>query len=435
VELEGRPDREALPAATGNRRDESSHNLAMSAARESLVSGRLLLAFACALLVTGITNTFPVFFPPLLAEFGGSRAATASTITLIWLGGALLGPVAGWAVARWNPRAIVSLGLVAAALGFGLGSMAGSLTLFRLAVGVGAGIGVGLTGMVAQAALLADLYVRRRGAAMGIAFAGAMAGYGLAPPCQWMITRFGWRAALASYVVLVAALIPLAWTVLPPRLGTAGRQPAGHAARAGAGVRAIVGAAPFWLLFVVLTMPPIFGGLATTQHALYLTERGFSPGLASAMLGVGGVPAAAGRVLFGLMSDRIGARERASCRSASRSSGSGAFSAWKRRPRRSSRTATSCSSSFPWAPGPQSAPCSSDASRRPRNMGSSSGCSASATASGPPWGLSCRALRLDRLLPPDLRVGARPGRRRRRRPGGVLRDDAGVGRMTTPGSA
>jgi MFS family permease len=72
-------------------------------------------------------------------------------------------------------------------------------------------------------------------------------------------------------------------------------------------VRAIVGAAPFWLLFVVLTMPPIFGGLATTQHALYLTERGFSPGLASAMLGVGGVLAAAGRVLFGLMSDRVGA--------------------------------------------------------------------------------------------------------------------------------
>ena len=105
---------------------------------------------------------------------------------------------------------------------------------------------------------------------MGIAFAGAMAGYGLAPPCQWMITRFGWRAALASYAVLVAALIPLAWTVLPPRLGTAGRQPATHAARAGgSGVRAIVGAAPFWLLFVVLTMPPIFGGLATTQHALY----------------------------------------------------------------------------------------------------------------------------------------------------------------------
>ena len=66
---------------------------------------------------------------------------------------------------------------------------------------MGGGIGVGLTGMVTQAALLADAYVTRRGVAMGIAFSGGMAGYGLAPPCQWVITRFGWRAALAGYAV------------------------------------------------------------------------------------------------------------------------------------------------------------------------------------------------------------------------------------------
>src|SRR6185436_17279305 len=62
-----------------------------------------------------------------------------------------------------------------------------------------------------------------------------------------------------------------------------------------------------WLLFVVMAMPPIFGGLATTQHSLYMTERGFSPDQASAMLGIGGILAATGRVLFGLMADRVGA--------------------------------------------------------------------------------------------------------------------------------
>jgi hypothetical protein len=107
--------------------------------RESLASGRLVLAFACTLLVGGITNIFPVFFPPLLVEFGGSRAATASVITLVWLSGAALGPVAGWAVARWNPRAVVTLGLVAATLGFGGGAAALSLLAFTLAVGVAPG--------------------------------------------------------------------------------------------------------------------------------------------------------------------------------------------------------------------------------------------------------------------------------------------------------
>jgi predicted MFS family arabinose efflux permease len=291
------------------KRDEAriGHNRRVTERPESLISGRLLLAFSCTLLVVGITNTFPVFFPPLLAEFGGSRAATASTITLIWLGGALLGPVAGWAVTRWDPRAIVILGLLAATLGFGLGALARSLPMFTLAVGVGAGIGVGLTGMVAQAALLADVYVRRRGVAMGIAFSGAMAGYGLAPPCQWAITHFGWRAALGGYVVLVSALIPLAWVVLPARLRAAGSPASGRPGGEGRTVRGVIRSAPFWLLLVVLTMPPLFGGLATTQHTLYLTERGFSADQASVLLGIGGVLAASGRVLFGLMADRVGA--------------------------------------------------------------------------------------------------------------------------------
>ena len=31
---------------------------------------------------------------------------------------------------------------------------------------------------------------------------GGMAGYGLAPACQWAITRFGWRAALAGHAAI-----------------------------------------------------------------------------------------------------------------------------------------------------------------------------------------------------------------------------------------
>jgi predicted MFS family arabinose efflux permease len=276
----------------------------VAASRESLVSGRLALAFACAFLVAGITNTFPVFFPPLLDEFGGSRAATASAVTVVWVAGAMLGPVAAWAIARWDPRLTVILGLVAATVGFGLGAIAPSLPLFTLAFGVGGGIGVGLTGMVAQAGLLADAYVRRRGVAMGIAFSGGMAAYGLAPPCQWAITRFGWRGALAAYAVAVAALIPVAWSALPARLGAAA--PA-HPTLDERGVRATVASPSFWLLLTVFTLPPIFGSLATTQHALYLTERGFSAEAASLLLAVGGVLAGSGRVLFGHMADRVGA--------------------------------------------------------------------------------------------------------------------------------
>lgn len=278
----------------------------MTGQAESLASPRLGLAFACMLIVSGLTNTFPVLLPALLDEFGGSRAATASVVTLLWVGGALLGPVTGWLVARWNPRLVVVLGLAAAALGLGLGALAPTLSLFTLAVGVGGGIGVGLTGMVAQAALLADQYVHRRGVAMGIAFSGSMAGYVVAPPVQWLVVRFGWRGALWVYVGAVLVLIAAAAIILPPRLRAGGSAP-GIAPDASRSLQAIARSRPFWILAVLFTTPPLLGYLATTQHALYFAARGYSPAEASLLLGVGGLLAASGRVVFGIMADRVGA--------------------------------------------------------------------------------------------------------------------------------
>ncbi len=174
------------------------------------------------LLVAGITNTFPVFLPALLAEFGGSRAATASTASLLWIGGALLSPVAGYLVARWNPRRLVCLGLAIVAGGHApRAAWPRPCRLFLVAMGIGGGIGLGLTGMTTHAALIADAYVRRRGLATGIAFGGSMAAYALAPPAQWIITHWGWRPAFWCYAAAILALIPWAWRAHPdaPRVG------------------------------------------------------------------------------------------------------------------------------------------------------------------------------------------------------------------------
>lgn len=269
---------------------------------ESLVSARLWVAFATMLLVSGIGNTFPVFFPPLLAEFGGSRAATALTVSLIWICGAVVGPVAGALVDRRDPRLIVAAGILATALGLAGGALAPTLPVFIACVGLGAGIGVGLTGMVTQAAVIADAYTRRRGFATGIAFAGSMAGYVLAAPAQVAIERIGWRGTLGVYVVVVVALIPCALLVYPSRL----RARAVDDSRDRT-LGVIARARPFWTLAVVFSVAPLVGYLATTQHALYFTSHGFPAAEAAAMLMVGGVLSTSGRALAGLAADRLGA--------------------------------------------------------------------------------------------------------------------------------
>jgi predicted MFS family arabinose efflux permease len=273
------------------------------AERESLASPRLGLAFLTMLFVSGIGNTFPVFFPPLLQEFGGSRAATALAVTLIWVGGAVLGPVAGYLVDRGSPRALVVAGLLATAVGLAVASLAPTLRVFVLALGIGVGVGVGLTGMVTQAAVIAADYRRRRGFATGIAFAGSMAGYVMATPAHWIITRFGWRAALGAYVVVLLALAPCVWRVYPRRLAAEG-SPAPAAPGA---MGALARRPAFWALVLFFTIAPHVGYLATVQHAVYFAHLGYPAWEASLMLLVGGLLSTSGRALAGLIGDRVGA--------------------------------------------------------------------------------------------------------------------------------
>lgn len=278
--------------------------------RESLAHPRLWLAFATMLLVSGIANTFPVFFPALLAEFGGSRAATASAISLLWLGGAVLGPVAGQLIDRWSPRLVAALGLGACALGLAGATVAPSLGLFIGALGLGGGVGIGLTGFVTQAAVIRETYVRRRGAATGIAFSGSMAGYVLSPPVQWAIQALGWRATLGGYLLLVLGLVPLVLRFYPARLAAAHPATAATSSVAAVPDRTtgeIVRSVPFWTLAFLFFNAPLVGYLVTVQQVLYFTSVGFPLREAAAMLAIGGVLSTSGRALIGVVADRFGA--------------------------------------------------------------------------------------------------------------------------------
>jgi len=275
---------------------------------ERFLTPRLVLAFLTMMLIGGISNAFTVFLPPLLAEFGGSRAGATVAMTLLWVCGAVLGPVAGRLVDRWNPRLVVAIGLCLTAAGLALATRAATLRAFALTLGLLGGAGVGLTGMVTQSAVIAGTYERRRGFAVGTALAGAMVGYALAAPAHWSIVAFGWRATLVGWGAVVLGMVPVVLRHYPTTLGA--RPATGGDARATAPaptVSAVVRGLPFWSLAVMYMLGPLLGYLCITLHALYFPAIGFSANEAAAMLVAGGVLATLGRALTGLAADRFGA--------------------------------------------------------------------------------------------------------------------------------
>src|SRR5262249_57071993 len=110
------------------------------------------------LLVSGFASSYVLFLPPLLVEFHASRATIASPISFIWFIAAALGPVAGWFVARGNPRLVVMAGLGSAAGGILLGAHAPSLRFMVASPGGGGGLGLGLPGLATQATTLSDYH-------------------------------------------------------------------------------------------------------------------------------------------------------------------------------------------------------------------------------------------------------------------------------------
>jgi sugar phosphate permease len=192
-------------------------------------------------------------------------------------------------------------------------------------LGVLVGAGANLMSFTAQSLYLPNWFVRRRGLATSIAFAGVGAGaVVLLPWLQEVIGRDGWRAACwAMGLSLLFVVGPLTFLVRgrPEEVGAlpdgAPAAAAGGAARASnvvdptwASVEWTLARAArtgrFWWLALAYFCA-LFAWYAVQVHQTkYLVEVGFSPAVAAWALGLVSVVAVPGQIGLGTLSDRVG---------------------------------------------------------------------------------------------------------------------------------
>ena len=169
-----------------------------------------------------LVQAFGAYVAMLSQEMGWSKTALAGGAALQVVEGALLGPVLGWAVDRFGPRAMVQVGIVLLSAGYFALAHVQDMPDFYGAVLVLV-VGASLCGYFPFSVALVHWFERRRARALSLMSLGLAFGGLAIPLVGWVMQEHGWRrmALLSSAVVLVAGL-PLARMIRrnPEEMGT-----------------------------------------------------------------------------------------------------------------------------------------------------------------------------------------------------------------------
>ncbi|MGE5839120.1 MAG: MFS transporter, partial [Deltaproteobacteria bacterium] len=171
--------------------------------KPGLFYGYVIAAACFAIQATGIGThvSFGIFFKPLLADYGWTRASLAGAHSLAFLLMGFLGIFVGRLNDRFGPRVLLTV--TALFFGMGLFLMSTTESLWQVYLFYGIMVGIGLSPVdVIALSTTARWFVRRRGMITGIVKVGTGAGQFFIPlASSFLILTFGWRT---SYILLAA---------------------------------------------------------------------------------------------------------------------------------------------------------------------------------------------------------------------------------------
>jgi MFS family permease len=156
-------------------------------------------------------TAFSLLFPPILAEFGWERGVTAGAFSFGFVVSGVMSPLIGRLMDRAGPRVVMELGVALMGGGLLLAPFTSEPWHLYVTIGVMVGAGSVCLGYSGFSLFLPNWFIRRRGLAIGIAFAGVGIGsVTLLPWVQLMIEQTGWRTACTAMgLIVLIILVPV----------------------------------------------------------------------------------------------------------------------------------------------------------------------------------------------------------------------------------
>lgn len=282
------------------------------------------VSFVTLALAYGVWYSFSVFFVALLKEFGWSRSLAAGAFSLFVILHSLTGPLVGGMVDRLGPRRVILLGSIFLGVGLALCSLIRAWWQFYLFFGVIAAVGVGSIGWVPNTTLVQRWFKAGRGLAMGIISSGI--GIGIlvcVPSFQLLITQVGWRVTylimgfLIPLITIFMAILFLKETplsVLSDGSETRFSRPFTRDPLVineqwisqSWTIRRAITTKPFWFLSLAYLLGNLAVQAILTHQVVFFVDHGLNPLFASYIFGMVGMVSIVSKVLWGVISDRIG---------------------------------------------------------------------------------------------------------------------------------
>ena len=259
----------------------------------------------------GAMFSLPVFLRPISRATGWSITAVSSAMTLGFVAMALGSIVWGNLSDRLGPRPIVLAGSVILAAGLAVTSRATSLIEFQLTFGLVVGAATAAV-FAPMMACVTGWFDTHRSLAVSLVSAGmGMAPITMSPLAARLITNHDWRDSLQIIAALVAAvMIPVSLLVrrAPALNGETITASAGEDSPSAMTLRQAVRSPQFTVLLLTnffccaTHSGPIFHTVS------YAITCGIPMIAAVSIYSVEGLAGLGGRVVFGILGDRIGAK-------------------------------------------------------------------------------------------------------------------------------
>ena len=288
--------------------------------RRGIYYGWVIVAvmFVTLFISLGFRFAFGVFYSAILDETGWSRADTAAVVSASMIVYACTAALSGYLFDRLGARVLFPIGALCMGAGLMLCSTSDSLASLTLSYGILLGFSFAALGFIPHMAIVPRWFARRRGLASAASLAGVGIGsLGVATLSAELILHIGWRETMWWFgIAAMVVLIPLNLLFHRHSAEGVGLVPDGPSTRpaaqpatvttSGATVGEAVRTRTFWLLALAVTMTGTCNMTIIVHQTRLLVDIGYSLPLASLIFGMMGVTRAAGGLIWGPLSDRIG---------------------------------------------------------------------------------------------------------------------------------